>query len=76
MASVLSILASVVVLVFVSIMARRAPTLRAGIAYGVGTGVFLSLILGAAAGFLANIFPIGQLDFWIASWFRKLGLAG
>ena len=76
MAAILTLCASIAALAAVSMVARQAPSMRAGILWGVVTGLGLSLVFGAAAGFLAHIIPVGQLDFWIAGWLYKLGLAG
>jgi hypothetical protein len=47
---------------------RKATT---GLSLGVVVGVVLLFVTSGVAGFIGNILPLGQIDFWLASLFSR-----
>lgn len=71
-AEVLKFLASLFVLTVTAWAGRKGSTLLKGILLGVLSGALISFCLGAALGFLNEVLPFGQIDFWLASKWSQL----
>jgi hypothetical protein len=65
--TILSILASLIILAVTALAARKGQTAFRGVLLGVIAGIATIMVLGFAGGFLANVLPLGQLEFWLAS---------
>ncbi len=65
----LQVFFAVLSLVIASIVARRPTRRRTGIVAGTLTGVVLLIATSALVGFLGNVMPFGQIDFWLMGMF-------
>ncbi len=53
-------------------LARYPQRTSVGIGLGVGTGLVLIIAMSSLVGFLSEVLPFGQIDFWLASWVSSL----
>jgi hypothetical protein len=66
--------ASLLIIVAVSLSARTGKTSRQGLLRGLVAGVIGSTLASAAGALLSLILPIGQLDFHLAKTLHNWGL--
>ena len=65
--TVLLFLTQIASLAVAIIIGRRSPQRIKGLIAGVLAGLGVSIATGFALGFLGNIVPMGQLEFWFAT---------
>ncbi len=58
----------------ISLAARRGATTARGVLYGMAAGAIGTFALHVLAGFLANVLPVGQMDFYLARKLHDFGL--
>ncbi|NKL60455.1 hypothetical protein EHI47_24810 [Rhizobium leguminosarum] len=52
-------------------LARRPARASVGISLGVLLGLALMVVTSALVGFLGNVLPFGQIDFWLSNLVAK-----
>jgi uncharacterized membrane protein YeaQ/YmgE (transglycosylase-associated protein family) len=62
-------------IIAISVAARKGSTTGRGVLYGILTGIVGSFLLNAIGGFLVLYLNIAQLDFYLVVWLHKFGLA-
>ena len=67
--SVLCGIAALIILTLTALAARKGATAFQGVLFGIVAGICAATGLGFADAFLGYVIPIGQLEFWLASWF-------
>ncbi len=65
----LQVFSAVFSLIIASIVARRPTRRRTGIVAGTLAGLVLLVATSAFVGFLGNVVPFGQIDFWLMGMF-------
>jgi len=65
--SALLVLLTILSLALSCWLARYPRKTSVGITLGVVLGVFLTNLAAGIVAFLGNVFPFGQIDFWLAS---------
>ncbi|OWV76347.1 hypothetical protein ATY77_06865 [Rhizobium sp. R634] len=65
--SILWVFFTVVSLILACWLARKPQKASVGIILGALLGLLLISIASALTGFLGNVLPLGQIDFWLAN---------
>ena len=65
--TVLGCASLLMVLLLTAWAARKGSTLARGLFLGMLAGLAATIVLSFALGFLRNILPVDQIDFWLAA---------